>query len=86
MRHLVLVMSEPVEGQEEAYNDWYEYTHLDEVLASVGWQSAERFELTDEQGLPCPRLFGRWGDARTLTASLVPAAAQSPPAARCGSR
>ncbi|MGR8920522.1 MAG: hypothetical protein ACU85V_12970 [Gammaproteobacteria bacterium] len=57
MRHLVLVMSEPVAGQDEAYHDWYENTHLDEVLASAGWHSAERFELSDEQGLPCPRRF-----------------------------
>lgn len=57
MRHLVLVMSEPVEGQEAAYQDWYENTHLHEVLSSTGWQSAERFELSDEQGLSCPRRF-----------------------------
>ncbi|MEM7465434.1 MAG: hypothetical protein AAF387_00970 [Pseudomonadota bacterium] len=57
MKHLVMVMSEPVEGQEEAFNDWYENTHLEEVLASAGWQSAERFELSDEQGMPCPRRY-----------------------------
>ncbi len=52
-RHLVVVMSNPVEGREEEFHDWYENTHLDEVLATCGWTSAERFTLSAEQGVAC---------------------------------
>ena len=54
MRHLVLVLSEAVPGREAAFDDWYVNTHLEEVLASAGWASAQRFELRDQQGRPCP--------------------------------
>ena len=49
-RHVVVVMSNPVEGKEDEFHDWYENTHLDEVLTSCGWQSAQRFTLTAERG------------------------------------
>lgn len=54
MRHVVVVMTEPTEGREDEYNDYYENLHLDEVLASAGWRSGERFKLVDEQGMACP--------------------------------
>lgn len=52
-RHLVVVMSNPVEGREAEFHDWYENTHLDEVLATCGWESAERFSLSAERGTRC---------------------------------
>ena len=54
MKHLVVGLTEPVEGREDEYNDYYENLHLDEVLESTGWSSAQRFELTDEVGKKCP--------------------------------
>ncbi len=53
-RHVVVVLSEPVAGRAGEFNDWYENTHIDEVLASAGWASGQRFELAAEQGAPCP--------------------------------
>ena len=53
-KQFVLVLSEPTEGQQEAYHDYYEQLHLDEVLASTGWTSAQRFKLVDEAGQSCP--------------------------------
>ena len=47
-KHLVLVLTEPTEGNEEAFNEYYEHTHLDEVLASAGYDTAQRFKLGDE--------------------------------------
>ena len=35
-KHVVVVLSEPFEGQDDAFNDWYENTHIDEVLTSAG--------------------------------------------------
>ncbi len=52
-RHLVIVLSNPVEGREGEFHDWYENTHLDEVLSTCGWKSAERFTLTGERGAGC---------------------------------
>jgi len=48
MKHLVLVLSNPIKGQEEEFNRWYEGLHLDEVLATTNWKSAQRFVLKDQ--------------------------------------
>jgi len=53
-KHLIMVLTEPRGEQENAFNDYYEYTHLDEVLETTGWQTAQRFKLVDEAGEPCP--------------------------------
>lgn len=50
----VLVLSEPREGKEDEFNNWYENQHLDEVLASTGWTRAQRFRLGTEAGAACP--------------------------------
>ena len=47
-KQLVLVLSEPTEGQEEEYDRYYEDVHLEEVLATTGWKLAQRFKLLDE--------------------------------------
>lgn len=57
MKHVVVVLTEPVPGHEAEYNDYYENLHLDEVLSTTGWQSAQRFELVDEQGIRCPHRY-----------------------------
>ncbi len=54
MKHMVVVLTEPTEGNEQEFDDYYENLHLDEVLSSTGWQSAQRFKLVDEQGQACP--------------------------------
>ncbi len=53
-KHLVLVLTEPTEGQEDAFNDYYENTHLDEVIETAGWKSAQRFKLAGGAGADCP--------------------------------
>ena len=54
MKHLVVVLTEPAEGREAEFNDYYENRHLDDVLATTDWTSAQRFKLTDQQGMKCP--------------------------------
>jgi len=44
-RFKLLVFSEPFEGQDEAYNDWYTNRHLDDVCAQPGFTAAQRFKL-----------------------------------------
>lgn len=49
MTAYVLVFSNPVEGREQEYNDWYDNVHLQEVAAVDGILSAQRFELAETQ-------------------------------------
>ena len=53
-RCLVLVLTEATEGNQDRFNDYYENIHLDEVIATTGWSSAQRFKLVDELGEGCP--------------------------------
>lgn len=53
-KHLVLILTEPTDGMEEEYNDYYENLHLGEVLATTQLTSAQRFKLTGEAGEGCP--------------------------------
>ncbi len=57
MKHIVAVLSEPTEGNEDAFNDYYENLHIGEVLESTGWVSGQRFKLSDEVGLKCPHPY-----------------------------
>ena len=45
----LLVLSNPVEGKEKEYNDWYTNIHIGEVAAIDGIISAQRFQLTPKQ-------------------------------------
>ncbi|HZO06029.1 MAG TPA: hypothetical protein VFB52_06555 [Solirubrobacterales bacterium] len=49
MKNVLMVLSNPAEGEDEAYNDWYTNTHLDEVVSIDGFVSARRYKLTDAQ-------------------------------------
>ena len=55
---LVLILTEPTEGKEDEFNDYYENLHLDEVLATTDLQTAQRFKLVEEagEGSPLPYL------------------------------
>jgi hypothetical protein len=46
MRHYKLVVyTKPVVGRDQEYNDWYEKTHLSDLVAIPGINSAQRFRL-----------------------------------------
>lgn len=53
-KFLVAVLTEPAEGKEAEFHDYYENTHLDEVIETTGWKTAQRFRLAVETGAPCP--------------------------------
>jgi hypothetical protein len=40
----LVVLTNPVEGREDEYNEWYSGRHLEDVLAVEGFQAAQRFE------------------------------------------
>lgn len=41
----MLVYSNAVEGQEDAFNDWYDTKHMSDVLAVPGVVAGQRFEV-----------------------------------------
>ena len=57
MKHLIAVLTGPTPGKQAEFNDYYENLHLGEVLATTGWDSAQRFVLTDEVGQRIDRSF-----------------------------
>lgn len=48
-RHVFVVLTNPVEGQEDEYNDWYSNRHIADVVAIPGIVAARRYELSDAQ-------------------------------------
>jgi hypothetical protein len=41
---LLVVLTDPREGREDEYNDWY-LSHLDDVIAAAGFEAAQRFRF-----------------------------------------
>jgi len=41
--HILVVLTEPVAGREDEYNDWYDHTHLRDVVGLDGFASAQRY-------------------------------------------
>jgi hypothetical protein len=46
-KYTLVVFTNPVEGREDDYNDWYDNQHLGDVIAAAGFDRAERLRLTD---------------------------------------
>lgn len=57
-KNLFLVMTNPVEGQDDALNEWYDTCRVREVLALPGVVAAQRYDLSEvkvrEEDLPPP--------------------------------
>ena len=43
--HQLFVFSNPAAGREDEYNDWYDNTHLGEVLQVPGFVAAQRYRV-----------------------------------------
>jgi len=55
MKTVFLVHTNPVEGLEEEYNDWYTNRHLQDVLKIPGFTAAQRWVLSETPSdPPCP--------------------------------
>jgi hypothetical protein len=48
-KHVLVVLSNPVEGKEDTFNDWYTNEHLGDVLKVPGLVNAQRFKLSEPQ-------------------------------------
>ncbi|MBA3744979.1 DUF4286 family protein [Sporichthya sp.] len=58
-RHILVVQTECVPGQEKVFNDWYDQVHVPEVLDVPGFVRGQRFEAV-------PALRGELPDRRFL--------------------
>lgn len=48
-RYNLIALTNPVEGQEAEFNDWYTNVHLADVLKLPGVNAAQRLKLSDIQ-------------------------------------
>lgn len=54
-QYAYVVLSNPVAGREDEYNDWYTSQHLADVTAVPGFVSAQRFRLLDSEAEGTPQ-------------------------------
>lgn len=50
--HILIALTNPTDGREDEFNDWYERTHVPECLRVPGFKSGRRYRLTAVQGEP----------------------------------
>ena len=74
-----MVFANGVEGREDEFNDWYENTHLGEVLQVPGFVSAQRFQLLGDPagGAKYLAVYELSGDPQKALAALGEAVANT---------
>jgi len=50
--HKFLIMVNPVDGQDDALNEWLDTRHIPEVLTTPGFLSCTRYQLTEGETNP----------------------------------
>ena len=48
-KYSFVVLTNPTQGKEAEYNDWYNNVHIPDVLNVKGMVAAQRFRLADQQ-------------------------------------
>lgn len=48
-KHVLVVLSNAQDGEDEAFNKWYTETHLGDILSLPGYSAAQRFKLSETQ-------------------------------------
>ena len=83
--HVLIVMSDPAEGQVDAFNTWYDTVHLPEMLTTPGFVAARRYEAGPALGEEPPRRFlavyeieGSLQDALAAVGAAAPGFTMSP--------
>ncbi|MCB8885622.1 hypothetical protein BIS17_07845, partial [Bordetella pertussis] len=51
-RHKLVVLTNPVEGREQEFDDWYMNTHMPDVMRVPGFVSGQRFTWAHAQAKP----------------------------------
>ena len=83
--HVLIVMSEPEDGQLDAFTTWYDTVHLPEMLSTPGFVAARRYQAGPALGAEPPRRFlaiyevdGSLPDALTALGAAAPGFTMSP--------
>lgn len=54
-KYTVMIFTRAQPGREAEFDQWYEDTHLDDVIATVpGWTAGQRFNLLHQAGVTMP--------------------------------
>jgi hypothetical protein len=77
----LVALSTPVPGKEDEYHDWYQNTHLPQIIALPGGQGAQRFKLVAKlTGSDTNQYLAIYDiecdDAKTFLGAIGPAAAE----------
>jgi hypothetical protein len=48
-KHILLALSNPADGADDAYNEWYDGDHRAEIFELPGFAAVQRFKLSDTQ-------------------------------------
>ncbi|SDZ49114.1 DUF4286 family protein [Herbiconiux ginsengi] len=78
-KNYYVVHSNPVEGREDEYNDWYTNQHLKDVIAVPGFVSAQRYiasDVNEDAPFRYMALYELEGDATEALARMSEAVAQ----------
>ncbi len=54
-RHKLVVFTNPVEGREEEFDDWYMNTHMPDVMRVPGFVSGQRYAWSHAQARQYPQ-------------------------------
>ena len=57
-KYNLVALTNALDGQDEAFNDWYSNVHLADVLKLPGVVAAQRFRMSDTQHRPGPFEYG----------------------------
>lgn len=57
-KHVLVVLSNAVEGCDQKFNDWYTNTHIGDVLKVPGFVAAQRYKLSESQLAGGPGPYG----------------------------
>lgn len=57
-KYNLIALTNPLEGRDDEFNDWYTNVHLGDVLKLPGVVAAQRYKMADVQHRPGPFEFG----------------------------
>jgi hypothetical protein len=72
--HVLVVITNPTEGQEDEYNDWYDNVHLPDLLKVKGITGGQRFVAeTPQEGCPGAYMtvYDLEADPKTVTTEIT---------------
>jgi hypothetical protein len=71
-KHVLVVLSNPVRGREDDYNEWYSHQHIQDVLRVPGFLSAQRFTIAQDDANARWRYLAIYEFEAALAADVLP--------------